>query len=88
MLPENVDMKHYPWSAEIFLDYLTKGLRAAPVVRPSIYTSPAFPFIVLAGLASAAYIGYKLLATDALRHPAIWGSLAIMVYWFSTSGGM
>lgn len=88
MLPDTVDMKKYPWPAEMMLVHLCKDLTAGPVVRPTLYNSPSFPFILAAAVMLLGYVAYLLWMTSFIRHPAIWATVSMAVFWFSASGGM
>lgn len=90
MLPDNVGTRNYPWPAETFIEFLGSrhGLKAAEIDRPSIYKSPFFPVLTLAGVLVAGYLAYKVHVVALLQHTALWALLSLVVYWFSVSGGM
>ena len=87
MLPDTMDMKKYPWPAEMMIEHLGKGLTAGLVVRPTLYNSPTFPFILAGAVVLLAYVAYLLWMTSFIRHPAIWATVSMAVFWFSASGG-
>lgn len=79
----------YPWPAETMLDFFSKrGLVAGPVDRPSIYKHPLFPVMVLAALVGVAVTAYGLLKAGFFHHPLPYAVAALVVFWFSVSGGM
>ncbi len=88
MLPDTMDMRNYPWPAETMLQHLVKDLTAGPVVRPTLYNSPVFPFMLAAAILVLGYVAYLLWMTSFIRHPAIWATVSMVVFWFSASGGM
>ncbi len=51
------------------------------VVRPSFFTSPAFPFVALALLALAAVTGYRLYYLPIMKNMLIWTAGSLLVYW-------
>ena len=54
---------------------------AMQVVRPSLLTSPFFPFIAVAALSLAAAAGYQLYYAPFMKNLLIWTAGAIAVYW-------
>lgn len=63
-------------------------LSAAAVERPSLLTHPAFPLLLVGGLASGGAAAWRFYNSPLARVNALWAVGALAVYWFSTSGGM
>ena len=49
--------------------------------RPSLFTSPLFPFIALGGLVSFGAIGFKLYYAEFMKNLVIWTLGSLVVYW-------
>lgn len=88
---EEMSQSEFPRSAEgmvLFVQAKTKQKFAA-IERPPPISRTQMWFLIAAFLATTPFIIKKLIAPDSpLREPIIWCSMAILVYFFSVSGGM
>lgn len=84
------DFQRYPWTAEDMATFVTDktGLVIGKVDKPSIFTSPAFPVMVLVIIGMLGVVGYKLYYAEFMKNLIIWASGSIFILWFSVSGGM
>lgn len=84
------NFRRYPWPAEDVRSFFMSktDLRAADIDRPTLLKNPLFPPLALVGLGAAAYVGWKLFNTPLVQNRPIWLAGSLVVYWFSTSGGM
>ncbi|KAI8462644.1 MAG: hypothetical protein J3K34DRAFT_527603 [Monoraphidium minutum] len=80
----------YPWPAENIAEFV-KGRTSmphAPIDRPSFIKSPLFPLAALVALAGGGLVAWRLYNSWIVRITWLWGLGALVVYGFSTSGGM
>lgn len=90
MLQCGAGIQEYPWPAEELLScFVGKSqLKADKVTRPSILTHPLFPLFAAAFVLTGAYTAWRLYNSPLLRYTALWAVGGLVVFWFSTSGGM
>jgi oligosaccharyltransferase complex subunit gamma len=88
---EEMSQSEFPRSAEgmsMFVEAKTKQ-KSAAIERPPPISKWQMWFLVLAFLATTPFIIKKLIAPDSpMREPRLWCTIAILVYFFSVSGGM
>lgn len=88
MQPQNYAA--YPWTAHDMAGFVveTTSIKAARIVRPSLFTHWTFPILVLTVLAVGSAVGLKLYYAQFMKNHAIWAFAILAVYMFSVSGGM
>lgn len=80
----------YPWSAEQIAEYVAErcGVAVGEIKRTSLISSRLMPLVSLAVLGGVALVGYRLYSAPFMRHQWLYAVGALVVYWFSVSGGM
>lgn len=83
-------IQSYPWPAESIADFVKGRTSAshAPIDRPSFVKSPIFPLVALAFLGVGGLVAWKLYNSPIVRMTWLWCLGALVIYGFSTSGGM
>lgn len=80
----------YPWPAESIAEFV-KGrtsLSFGAIDRPSFVKSPLFPLFALFALAAGGWVAWRLYNSWIVRLTWLWCLGSLVVYGFSTSGGM
>ena len=83
---------HKHWAADDFVRFVRDrcpGAAGAPGVPPPPSAAPAIVAAVLATLLLVGVpAGWKFYNSPLAAHPALWTVGALVIYWFSVSGGM
>lgn len=89
MTPETVQGP-YPWTAETMAEAVVArhGNQVGPIERPSIFKHPAFPGLIVALVVGLVLLLRLFWVSGVLWHPALYCFGALLVFWFSSSGGM
>lgn len=85
-----MDVSSYPWDAETLAAFVQDrtGVSVGEIVRPAAVRSRFLPLLTLAVMAGLGLLGQRLYHAAFMRHPAIYIAGALVVWWFSVSGGM
>jgi oligosaccharyltransferase complex subunit gamma len=80
----------YPWTAEAIAEFVTErsGLPVGKIERSPLISARLMPVVSLAVLGGVGSVGYKLYYAPFMRHQALYAAGALVIYWFSVSGGM
>ena len=80
----------YPWPAEQLASCFAGKTLLTPgkVARPTTLNHPLFPVAAAAVTLICAWVAWKLYYLPFMQHPAIWAILGLMLFLFSTGGGM
>lgn len=64
------------------------GISVGEITKPSLLTSPLFPFLALGVIAAGSYVAYQLYYAEFMKNQLIWTTGTLLVFWFAVSGGM
>lgn len=80
----------YPYTAESIAAFVQEstGLGVGEIKRSSLLHSRLMPLFSLAFIGGAVAIGYQLYYAPFMRWKPLYAAGALVVWWFSTSGGM
>lgn len=80
----------YPWRAEALAQWVQDktGLAVGEIKRASIFHSSLMPLLTLGVVGAVVAIGYQLYYAPFMRYKPLYAVGTLVVWWFSTSGGM
>lgn len=80
----------YPWPATRIAEFVTErsGLPVGEVKHAPLIGARLMPLVSLAVLGALIFVGIKLYNAPFMRHQALYAVGALVIYWFSVSGGM
>jgi oligosaccharyltransferase complex subunit gamma len=81
---------HYPITTDDLSDFVKEktGVDVGKVEKPSPMQNPLFPLFAISILGFGAWVGYKLYYAPFMQHKVLYVLGALLVFWFSVSGGM